>query len=171
MRQSLRGQRVLLRPLCEDDLSRRAGWTADRELQLLMGSRVNDDGTLDRSHEEELDANRAWLAGRVKSGTTPYAVEVDGVYVGDIDYGIYPEQGKAELTVFLGDRSAWGKGYGTEAVNLIMDEIFRDDRIEFIEVDVVPGNERALAFWKKLGFAEHGVDEQGIQRLRCGRNR
>ena len=171
MRQNLRGRHLVLRPLGEDDLSRRARWTADRELQLLMGSHVNDERTMGRSHEEELDANRAWLAGRLKSGTTPYAVEVDGVYIGDIDYGIYPEEGKADLTVFLGDRSAWGKGYGTEAVNLIIDEIFRDGRIEFIEVDVVPRNERAFAFWKKLGFAEHGVDEKGLHWLRRGRNR
>lgn len=161
MRQNLRGQHVLLRPLCEDDLSLRARWTADRELQLLMGSHVDDDRTTGPSHEEELESNRAWFAGRLESGVTPFAVEVDDVYIGDIDYGIYPTEGKADLTVFLGDQSARGKGYGTEAVTLIMDEVFRDSRIEFIEVDVVPGNDRALAFWKKLGFIEDHTDAKG----------
>lgn len=118
------------------------------------------------SYEDELSSNREWFGGRRKSGVTPYAVEVDGFYIGDIDYDIYPEHKKVELTVFLGDRSAWGKGYGTEAVNLIMEEIFRDKRIEFIEVDVVPGNARALAFWKKLGFTEHRTDAKGIIWLR-----
>jgi RimJ/RimL family protein N-acetyltransferase len=162
----LRGERVFLRPLDESDLPRRAEWTREPELmRLMLGPDAGRD-TGEHSHDEEVEENRRWFAGRRKTGVTPYAIEVEGAYIGDVDYDIFPEEGKAELTMFLGDRSAWGKGYGTEAVELVIDELFRDERVDMIDVDVVPGNDRAFAFWKKLGFVEDRVDEKGVRWLR-----
>jgi len=166
MRERLDGKRVVLRPIEERDLAKRAEWTRDPELMVLMAGPDAAAGFPKRSLEEEIESNRSWLAGRRKAGVTPYAVEADGRYTGDVDYDIFPGEGKAELTLFLGDREAWGKGYGTEAVNLIIEELFRDERVDGIEVDVVPGNARALRFWKKLGFVENRVDEKGVRRLR-----
>jgi RimJ/RimL family protein N-acetyltransferase len=175
MRERLRGRKVCLRPLSEDDLPKRAEWTRDPELMLLMSGPDAAVELPERSLEEEIESNRSWLAGRKRAGVTPYAVEVDGKYIGDVDFDVLPGEGKAELTLLLGDRKAWGKGYGTEAAELTIDELFRDERVDRIEVDVAPGNERALRFWKKLGFVEDRVDEKGVRWLqlkRCceGRN-
>jgi len=165
MKKTINGKKVILRPLQQNDLPVRAKWTADRELGLLMG--VTDEQELQElSAEDELQNNREWLERRHKCGAMPYAVEVNGRYIGDIDFGIYPNQRKADLTVFLGDRREWGKGYGTEAVELFIKEFFSDERIDFIEVEVAPQNNRALAFWHKLGFSEYLVDEQGTRLLR-----
>lgn len=166
MKHHLRGQHILLRPLTPADLPRRAGWTADPQLQALMGVLPDEEPDAPRSHEDELAANREWLAGRFRDGVTPYAVEVDGSYIGDIDYDVFPAEGRAELTVFLGDRAYWGRGHGREAVTLVIDELFRDPRIRAIDVDVAPGNERALAFWRRLGFADLRVEPNGVRWLR-----
>lgn len=133
-----------------------------------MGGRITDEK--ETSEEEEFEKNREWLERRRNSGVIPYAIEVEGRYIGDIDVGIYPNRRRADLTVFLGDRGEWGKGYGTEAVELVIGELLTDERVEVIEVDVVSHNHRALAFWKKLGFVEYAVDEQGtrfLRRYRC----
>lgn len=163
MRKIIQGQKVVLRPLQESDLPLRAQWTADRELCALMGGSLNE--TREPSAEQEIRSNREWLARRHSHGVMPYAVEVDGHYIGDIDFERSPTQRKAGLTVFLGDRSAWGKGYGTEAVERVIEELFTEAQIDVIEVDVAPHNTRALAFWQKLGFSEYTVDERGTRFL------
>jgi RimJ/RimL family protein N-acetyltransferase len=155
-----------LRPLEEGDLPKRAEWTRDPKLMRLMAGPDAAKECSERSLEEETQTNREWFSGRRRAGVTPYAIEVGGKYIGDIDYDIFPGERKAELTLFLGDRKSWGKGYGTEAASLIIEELFRDERVHVIEVDIVPGNEKALRFWKKLGFVEDRVDERGVRWLK-----
>lgn len=164
MKKILHGRKVLLRPLTQGDMPARVQWTTDRELCLLMG--VPEEELHQLSANNEVDSNHKWLEARCKSGITPYAVEVNGRYIGDIDFGIYPNKGMADLTVFLGDRREWGKGYGTEAVELVIRELFDDERINVIEVDVAPQNDRAFSFWTKLGFSEYRTDDQGTRYLR-----
>ena len=164
MKERLHGRKVLLRPLTQGDMPTRAQWTADRELCLLMG--VPEEELRQLFASDEIDGNRKWLEARRKCGVTPYAVEVNGRYIGDIDFAIYPDKDMADLTVFLGDRREWGKGYGTEAVELVIKELFDDERINRIEVDVAPQNDRAFSFWTKLGFSEYRTDDRGTRYLR-----
>lgn len=154
-----------MRPLRQGDMPVRAKWTADPELSSLMGGATAHKIPQARA-DEEIRRNRGWLERRRKCGVGPYAVEVNARYIGDIDFGIYPHEKKADLTVFLGDRREWGKGYGTEAVELIINELFSDRRIDFIEVDVAPQNDRAFCFWNKLGFTQNRVDDRGTRFMR-----
>ena len=48
------------------------------------------------------------------------------------------------------------KGYGTEAINLILDYGFNYLNLNNIKLDVVEFNERAIACYKKCGFKECG---------------
>ena len=113
------GDKVRLRPLADADLATRARWTADDELAILMGVDIEKEPFISR--EDELQGNREWLARRRRTGDAVYAIEVEGRYIGDIDIVIVPQERKAELCLFIGDRSQWGKGYGTETVELVLD--------------------------------------------------
>jgi RimJ/RimL family protein N-acetyltransferase len=166
MEECIRGEKILLRPLRGEDMPERAAWTADGELARLMGGTRSEERSSLPSHRQETVANRSWLRQRHACGARPYAIEVDGRYIGDIDFAMRPEEGKADLTVMIGDRTQRNKGYGTEAVTLLMGEVFADPRIRFVEVDVAPGNEAALAFWRKLGFREFHRAPDGIRHLR-----
>ena len=161
----MHGESVILRPLRPADMPARAKWHADPELSALMGA-SSEDETSENDVGDLVQQHRQWLKRRQNSGTRPYAIEADGRYIGDIDFGIYPEQKKADLTVCIGDRSQWGKGYGTAAVELMITEIFRDEGIDYIEVDVAPCNDRALRFWNKLGFSGCRLDDSGTRYLR-----
>jgi RimJ/RimL family protein N-acetyltransferase len=168
MRSILHGDFVTLRPLTVNDMETRSRWTADAELSLLMGCAAVEPNH--RSFEEETRANREWLEQRHRAGAMPYAIEVDGRYVGDVDYGVYPEKGMADLTVLIGERADWGKGYGTQAVELIVAEFLSIPEIETIEVDVAPCNDRALRFWRRMGFSDHHTDANGARFLRRQRH-
>ncbi|HUW30287.1 MAG TPA: GNAT family protein [Planctomycetota bacterium] len=165
MRTHLTGSKVRLRPLTHDDLPTRALWTADDERAVLMGVDVEAEPFV--SHEDELRGNHEWLDGRVRAGGIVLAIEAGGRYVGDIDITTIQRERRAELSLFIGDRSAWGKGYGTETVELVLGELFAGEDVDAVDIDVAPGNERSLRFWRKLGFEEipANAEEEGIRRL------
>lgn len=62
----------------------------------------------------------------------------------------------ATLGIFIGDDSGRNKGYGTEAVRLILDYGFNYLNFNNIKLDVMEFNERAIACYKKCGFKEYG---------------
>lgn len=62
----------------------------------------------------------------------------------------------ATLGIFIGDKEYRGKGYGTEAIRLILDYGFNYLNLNNIKLDLMEFNERALACYKKCGFKEYG---------------
>ena len=53
------------------------------------------------------------------------------------------------------------KGYGTEAIHLILDMAFRELDMNRVSIGVVGLNIRALEFYRKIGFKQEGILEQG----------
>ena len=62
----------------------------------------------------------------------------------------------ATLGIFIGDKSGRNKGYGKEAIRLILEYGFRYLNLNNIKLDLMEFNERALACYKKCGFKEYG---------------
>ena len=150
MRTTIAGKLVRLRPIEHADLPTRAKWTADDDLARLMGVDVDAEPFI--SPDDELRGNHKWLDGRIRAGGIVLAIEAASRYIGDIDVTIIPRKRTAELSLFIGDRSQWGKGYGTETVELVLGELFAGGQIDAVEVEVPPANTRSLRFWQKLGF-------------------
>jgi diamine N-acetyltransferase len=65
-----------------------------------------------------------------------------------------------DMTIIIGEKDAWGKGYGTEAGHLLLDYAFKQLGFHRISVGVVGFNERALKFWEGLGFKKEGVHRE-----------
>ena len=63
---------------------------------------------------------------------------------------------RATLGIFIGDKSGRNKGYGTEAIRLILEYGFKYLNLNNINLDVMEFNERAMACYKKCGFKEYG---------------
>lgn len=60
------------------------------------------------------------------------------------------------LGIFIGDQSGRNKGYGTEAIQLMLDYGFNYLNLNNIKLDVFEFNERAISCYKKCGFKEYG---------------
>ncbi len=65
-------------------------------------------------------------------------------------------QRTAVLGIFIGDKTSRNKGYGTEAIKLLLDYGFNYLNLNNIKLDLMEFNERALACYKKCGFKEYG---------------
>lgn len=62
----------------------------------------------------------------------------------------------ATLGIFIGSEDYRSKGYGTEAIKLLLDYGFNYLNLNNIELGLLSCNERALKCYKKCGFKECG---------------
>lgn len=63
----------------------------------------------------------------------------------------------AEVGIFIGNKKYWNKGYGTEAINLLLDYSFNLLNLNSIFLCVHSFNKRAIACYQKCGFKEIGI--------------
>ncbi|HEX9035623.1 MAG TPA: GNAT family protein [Ktedonobacterales bacterium] len=154
----LRGERVLLRPRKRADLPRVWQFTNDPEFKRLIG-----DWPFEPQSLERLEARyEAGLAGDDRDGPR-FAIEADSVYIGHAFlYDIGEATGLCWLSIGIGDPSYQGKGYGREALRLLLDYAFRIRNLRRVCLDVAAFNERAIRAYRALGFAEEGRLRQHI---------
>lgn len=78
--------------------------------------------------------------------------------------GAEPETGRAELTVYVGERDCWGRGYGTEAIRLMCRYGFDTMRLHSVFLWVVTENAAARHVYDKVGFTEDGRHRECFRR-------
>ncbi|MGI8406080.1 MAG: GNAT family N-acetyltransferase [Thermomicrobiales bacterium] len=58
--------------------------------------------------------------------------------------------------IVIGEKQAWGKGYGTEATALVVKEAFETLGLEQVRLEVFAHNIRAQRTYERVGFRETG---------------
>jgi RimJ/RimL family protein N-acetyltransferase len=62
----------------------------------------------------------------------------------------------ATLGIAIYDSENWGKGYGSEAIRLVLDFAFKNLNFNRVELETFDFNERAQRCFRKVGFKEIG---------------
>ena len=159
----LTGQSVLLRPMVEQDLATKAHWMLDPEIRKMMGL---SDKNPNYTYQNALAENYRWLQDARNAGEMVWAMDVDGKLVGYFTANVFDFERKAEIFILVGDKSLWGKGFGKEACALVLDELFRETDVYYVDTFVVPGNNRSYSLSLSLGFAPVGTQTGGTRVLR-----
>ncbi len=73
---------------------------------------------------------------------------VGSVYLRDIDR----THRKAEYGIFIGERDAWGQGYGTWAARKMIAYAFEDQGLHKLMLRVLAENQGAIRSYEKAGF-------------------
>jgi len=68
------------------------------------------------------------------------------------------------LGIEIGDRAAWGKGYGPEAIRLLLRLAFCGLGLNRVEIGTYEFNPRALRCFEKAGFVCEGALRQNVYR-------
>ena len=68
----------------------------------------------------------------------------------------------AVLGIFIGDKEYRSKGYGTEAIRLLLDYGFNYMNLHSIKLNLMSANERAFKCYSKCGFKETGRIRENI---------
>ncbi len=79
--------------------------------------------------------------------------------------GINWTSGDCWIGIGIGDRDYWGKGCGTEAMNLMLRFIFEELNLKRVSLDVFEYNERAVKCYEKCGFKHEGRLRQLLNRF------
>jgi RimJ/RimL family protein N-acetyltransferase len=151
----LKSERVILRGVRRDDLPRLNEFNNDPEVEVAGGGDPPMPQSLERL-EAEFDEN-AKKGGR--DGTW-FAMEAEGRLIGQCAlFGFDEFHGTGhgcELGITIGDKEYWGRGYGREAVNLLLDYAFTHWNVERVGLRVMSINERAIGAYRACGFVEEG---------------
>jgi RimJ/RimL family protein N-acetyltransferase len=151
-RKQLVGERILLRPFSKRDLPHIQRWSADAELRKLIGEVAPMSGAEAEKFYKELraDKGRVWFVIVLKR---------NGRVIGEAGLlRMFRPWRNTDMTIIIGEKDAWGKGYGTEAGHLLLDYAFNRLGFHRISIGVVGFNKRALRFWESLGFKKEGVE-------------
>ena len=141
---------VRLRALEPSDLARSLAWVNDPEIARFTGT------LFPISMAEE----QAWYE-RLRSDTSMRVLAIetaDGVHIGNGGFrDLQPVARKAELFLYIGDRSRQNAGLGTAAITELLRFGFQKLNLHRIWVRVFAYNERALAAFEKCGFTREGL--------------
>ncbi|WP_042272301.1 GNAT family N-acetyltransferase [[Clostridium] dakarense] len=148
------GEKVVLRAYREDDIDIALKLVNDKELKKFLVNFIPF--PMSKWEEEE------WIKSQKsnKEGTYNFAIEdietnkyIGGCGINSVDWLTRV----AVVGIMIGDKDYWGKGYGTDAMKVLIDFIFNDMNINKIRLSVFSFNERAIKSYEKCGFEVEGV--------------
>jgi RimJ/RimL family protein N-acetyltransferase len=157
----IRGERVTLRGVRREDLPRLCEFNNDIEVEVAGGGDPPMPQSLERL-QAEFD-RRAGEGGRDGAW---FAIEADGKLIGQcILHSFDNNRGTSracELGIAIGDKDYWGKGYGREAIGLLLDYGFRHWNVHRVWLTCHSGNERGLRCYRACGFVEEGRQREHV---------
>ncbi len=148
------GDRVVLREYRSDDFASLRAWVTDAEASRHLT------GIFDPPHTEEM--TRAFLESVLqRSNRDMYHFIIarveDESYLGQIDLRIKDRvAGRADFGVIIPERANRGKGFGTEAIRLLVDFAFSRLNLHRVELEVFADNDHAIRVYEQLGFRHEG---------------
>jgi len=148
------GQRVGLGELLEEDQKQLWEWRQNLELLHLIVD--HHAPTIEEQHgwfTKAQDPDREMFSLMLVPSHTLIGhggfVDIDG------------EMHSAQFRITIGDPMYWGRGYGTEATQLILRHGFESLRFRRVWLRVLLSNERAIRSYRKVGFREVGREQVG----------
>lgn len=145
------GARIELRPIEERDIPHLRAWQSDPAV--MTGWAMPHPLV---AHDAFVDD----MAGRFRSFADAgyFVIEHGGGAIGRIDFHGFDERHRcAELALYIGERTATGKGFARDAVHTLTSYLFSERRAARVELTVIESNTRARRLYESLGFRTEGV--------------
>ena len=146
----IEGRHIDLRAREEEDATAFHRWFNDREVTRYIG-----DGfpTMSMSKQRELiqtmanDPNRRLYSIVLKDATLIGNCEIQA-----INWAMR----SAGVGIVIGEKDQWGKGYGGEAIELMLRVAFDGLNLHRVYLTVADFNERGIRSYRRVGFREEG---------------
>lgn len=147
----LAGERIYLRRLTEADIDHYLAATSNPNIRKLTGT------TAFMTREMLATAFNRWSSDSSRIDLMICLQENDQV-IGDLAIvDIEHQDRKGSFRIAITDEQYTSKGYGTEALRLVIHYMFNTLNLRRISINVYAFNERAIAAYKKLGFQLEGT--------------
>ena len=148
------GKRVTLRPFQPEDLPSLRAWHDDPDVMQYWGDRY----PILPAHAFEADLAPNGRFTRFEEDGYFCICDETGRAIGRVEYeGFKLPERAAELSILIGEKEAWSKGYGSEAITLLLEWLFNDRGAHRVWLEVFPENTRAQHTYEKVGFIREGT--------------
>jgi RimJ/RimL family protein N-acetyltransferase len=155
----IQGKRIRFRAPTRSDLPQFVAWLNDPEV--IAGLLV----ALPMSLEDE----EAWFTGMLNRPLAEHSMVIeiqqgeDWTAVGTCGFHNFDWRARAaEVGIFIGEKSLWNQGYGSEAMALLLRHGFNTLNLNRIALDVYETNPRAIRAYEKVGFVHEGRKRQAM---------
>jgi len=153
IKESVIGNKVILRPLQKEDGEFFARWYNEPEVMFECG--FNKPTTIEAEQDRILrpeDADEEWWA----------ITDLSGKIIGETGFlRMWNHWHCTDMSIIIPDPQHQGKGFGSEAGRLMLNRAFDYYSMNRVSIGVVALNVAAVKFWSKIGFKQEGIQEQG----------
>jgi [ribosomal protein S5]-alanine N-acetyltransferase len=153
----LRGRLARLRPFTADEVD--AAWQGLAQQDEAAHPRRGPEDR--RAHPSEQFRRRLQRSGRLWRGCLDLGIDCDGRLVGTIQARTRPAQtlpaGVYEVGVILYEQRDRGRGYGSEAIELLASWLFESGKAARVQAGTDVSNTAMRAVLERLGFRLEGV--------------
>ncbi|MEV7005325.1 GNAT family protein [Streptosporangium sp. NPDC051022] len=154
---TLYGKRVTLRPVGPEHADGLWELVNDPETARLTGSH----GEFDRTAADIWYGSRGDHDNRLDLAI---CTSDDDEYVGEVVLNELDAHNlSCNLRIALVGPRVFGRGYGTEAIRLVLDHVFTTTDLHRIGLEVFAFNDRAAHVYRKVGFVEEGVRRDALR--------
>ena len=148
----LHGENISLRALTlEDCTDKYVGWLNDSHVNKFLETRWE---------EQNLETVRNFVNSITKSDHSYIFAIIENhtnTHIGNIKIGpIHPKYKNADISYLIGERTAWGKGYASEAIKLIVAFGFDVISLHRIQAGIISGNDSSAKVLVRNGFIKEG---------------
>lgn len=155
--------RLILKAHTASDVERMNRWENDAELLQLSDDRP------DGREPESLEMTRASIERALRPApnatTIRYAIHKRDA-AEFIGYGIIAhidrDDRQCRLSVVIGEKQEWGKGFAGEALRAVIDHCFTALGMDRIGAEIYSNNVRSVRLFERLGFKREGVVREAV---------
>jgi RimJ/RimL family protein N-acetyltransferase len=147
------GKRVRLRAITREDLPVFVGWLNDPDVSRNISI----------YYVQSLEQEEKWFQDSLTHPVEEQALAIEiqdqdnWKLAGDVGFLNFDQHERsAELGIFIGDKTAWDKGFGTETMQLMVDYGFATLNLNRIYLRVYETNPRGMRCYEKVGFQLEG---------------
>ncbi|HEX9044159.1 MAG TPA: GNAT family protein [Candidatus Limnocylindrales bacterium] len=155
----MEGGRVVLRRHSAENLEAFRRWYSDPEVVRLTRYQ---DGPMGAGEVE-----RFFMSRVLGPDSLTFAIHIRGSdrLIGTCAFSqLDGDNGSVLFHITIGEKDAWGHGYGTEATDLMVRHAFEHLGLHRIALSVFSFNERAIRSYRKVGFLVEGRSRDAIFR-------
>ncbi len=159
------GDRIRLRALERADLPYFVSWLNDPEVRqglsrYLPLSMAEEEHWFEETLKRDPVERPLAIEIKINNNLTDRAegeLQTDWIMIGNAGiFNLDWRNRSAELGIMIGDKRYWGKGYGTETMQLLLRHGFTTLNLHRIYLRVFADNPRAIRAYQKAGFTLEG---------------
>lgn len=152
MTTTVEGKRIVLRPVREIDIGKAyIDWMNDKLVNRFMETRFR------RQDEHTITEYVKMMNNDDNIYFMAIILKEQSLHIGNIKLHVFPHHRRGEISLFIGNKCCWGKGFATESINLISSFAFNVIKLHKVTAGCYSNNVGSAKAFEKAFFQREAV--------------